>query len=297
MRLLDKAQANLLRQENGTVRAILTAYEQARKELLAQLTDAFTTLGPNPEPAAVRRLANQAGLVRAIDMRLIQLQAEVGAIMSERLQQIVEGAGADVLAELALLAEGAGVSFFPFVIDDLLELTIVTAVEQVPAITGALASQLIAGLRTGLAEGERFRELVARLYSPDAVKNSIFRRGKTSVELFVRRAVIQANNNSRLLHLEQAKGQLPQLQKQAVAAIKGSTTKLCLRAHGQIQPLDRRFRLQGSEPKPFARRMMGPPFHWNCRTSVVGYLPQFESSSTLTTAAMQAAARQELERR
>jgi hypothetical protein len=49
--------------------------------------------------------------------------------------------------------------------------------------------------------------------------------------------------------------------KQAIAAIDQNTTDCCLRVHGQIQPLDKPFILEGT-PR-YADKVDAPPFHWN----------------------------------
>ena len=77
--------------------------------------------------------------------------------------------------------------------------------------------------------------------------------------------------------------------KQAIAALDERTTDCCLRAHAQVVPLRRRFRLTGT-PR-FADRLDWTPFHWWCRTSVALYLPQYEDG---ITAQMRSAADAEL---
>lgn len=58
-------------------------------------------------------------------------------------------------------------------------------------------------------------------------------------------------------------------QKMVVAALDERTTDCCLRAHGQVQPLNGKFKLTGV-PR-FADRIDWPPFHWYCRTAGVLY--------------------------
>lgn len=295
MRLLARAEAEMMRREEGLAKAIQKEYEQARRDLLNTLGDAYAALGGNPSPEDIRRLSNQAGLIRAIERRMEQLGIDVQALIREGLTDAVNAAAEAVLAELEVLAAGAGVPFYPFAIDGLLELTVIPAVEQIPGLVGTVATQLTSELRVGLAAGERFSELAGRLYSA-TLKNgqaSIFRRGMTSAELMARRAVIQANNNSRILFMERAKTLfLPTMKKQAVAAVQSRTTKTCLRVHGQIKEIDEPFELT-AEPR-FARKMMQPPFHWNCRTSVVAYLEEYESDADNSTQSMRKAAQKEL---
>lgn len=67
-------------------------------------------------------------------------------------------------------------------------------------------------------------------------------------------------------------------QKQVVAALDGRTTDCCLRAHGQIVPLDGQFHLTGT-PR-FSDRLSWTPFHWSCRSAVTLYLPDFDDGFT-----------------
>jgi hypothetical protein len=66
--------------------------------------------------------------------------------------------------------------------------------------------------------------------------------------------------------------------KQAIAALDSRTTDCCLQVHGQIQPFDGLFHLTG-EPR-FADDMDWSPFHWNCRTSVAMYKPEYDDGLT-----------------
>lgn len=67
-------------------------------------------------------------------------------------------------------------------------------------------------------------------------------------------------------------------QKQVVAALDARTTDCCLKAHGQIQPMDQAFHLTGT-PR-FADYVDWTPFHWNCRTSIALYLPGYDGGIT-----------------
>ena len=83
-------------------------------------------------------------------------------------------------------------------------------------------------------------------------------------------------------------------QKQAIATIDERTTDCCLRAHGQIQPLDEPFHLTGT-PR-FADEVQDPPFHWYCRTSEALYNEAFEEVG-ITTEKMKDMAQIEIEDR
>lgn len=59
----------------------------------------------------------------------------------------------------------------------------------------------------------------------------------------------------------------PEMVKMAVAVIDLRTTETCRNVHGQVQPMDGLFDLDGWSPA-FADQMTGPPFHHFCRTGV-----------------------------
>jgi hypothetical protein len=77
--------------------------------------------------------------------------------------------------------------------------------------------------------------------------------------------------------------------KQAIAAIDERTTDCCLRVHGQVVDLKKKFHLTGT-PR-FADDLDWSPFHWYCRTSVALYLPEYDDE---LTAGMRGAAGAEL---
>lgn len=82
--------------------------------------------------------------------------------------------------------------------------------------------------------------------------------------------------------------------KQAIAAIDHVTTDCCLRVHGQTQPLEKPFILEGT-PR-FADKLDSPPFHWNCRTATSLYTERMEEKG-ITTQDMIDAAQAELQAR
>lgn len=287
--LVDRAAAQMMRREDDLAREIMQAYERARQELMAAFMDAVSTLGPDPTPAQIRRLANDSALIQAVTNRLAQLEREFAELMRTGIDDVADAAFQLALAEVKILAVGAGVTLFPFAVDPLLELTIGSAIEQIPDVVASLRANILSQMRESLASGDRVGDIARALFNRTG---SVFRNGMTSAELMVRRAVVQAENNARSLFYDEAKKQLPGLQKQAVAHVGAGTTETCLRVHGQIQDLDQPFEITG-EPS-FGRRQMQPPFHWNCRTRVAAYLPIFEEGSAMTTAAMRQAAQKEL---
>lgn len=78
--------------------------------------------------------------------------------------------------------------------------------------------------------------------------------------------------------------------KQAIAAIDERTTDCCLRAHGQVVPIDGQFTLTGT-PR-YADKMSDPPFHWYCRTATA--LVRMREAGDRFTQEMQDAGRAEL---
>lgn len=289
----QRGQRDLLRREEALARDVLQAYEQARQALMTEFMDRAARLGSDPTPGQIRTLANDLSLIRAIEARMMALELELTNLLRRGLTPISQEAFALAAAEIEALALALDVMVFQFALDPLLELTIGPALAQVPGLIAAQRATIIAAMRESLAAGDRVRDIAQSLFGKSA---GIFRNGMTSAELMTRRAVIQANNNSKSLYYEQAQRQyLPTLQKQIVATIGPRTTQTCLRAHGQIKPLDEPFDISG-EPS-FGRRQMHPPFHWNCRTTVAPYLAQLETTSTLKTSDMRQAAQQELQRR
>lgn len=75
--------------------------------------------------------------------------------------------------------------------------------------------------------------------------------------------------------------------KQAIAVIDQATTDCCLRVHGQVQPLDKPFILEGT-PR-FADKLDSSPFHWNCRTVVSLYTEKMEEKGIPTSEMVDAA--------
>jgi hypothetical protein len=66
--------------------------------------------------------------------------------------------------------------------------------------------------------------------------------------------------------------------KQAIAALDERTTDCCLKVHGQIQPLNKPFKLTGV-PR-YANELQEPPFHWYCRTAFALYAGQYDDGLT-----------------
>lgn len=283
----------ILAREERAARALLAAYREARgtlrDRLLAWWEDHQAQGGLTP--LQMRRLSRDRALLAAIEFVMADLGEDVQRELRTYLAQTQELAFESAEREVFLYArELPGVARPRVSIPRGTVAVVETAVEQVPNVVDATRQALTAELRRGLIAGESFPDLVqgvTQLRLTD--RASAFRRGRNSAELFVRRSVIEAENASRQLFYEEASADVPGLQKQAVAVLTPETTETCLIVHGQIQQLNDPYELRGT-PR-FSDTIMYPPFHWNCRTSSVGYHPDFEEGATITTQAMREAAR------
>ena len=296
--VLERNQLLLETAESRAARQAANAYNAARRELVEQLITRWTgssTLTPTQQLDLVRRL----GLLQNIDSRLLQLENEVGVILRDLLSANTELAVEQISRELALLPPSLrpNVSQFTMLDTATIEQFVPVVTQEIQGITRTTVLQLRRELQNGLIQGEGFPDLVRRLMAstPTGEGPAVWRNGQLSAERMVRRTVITANNaakNAALVKVNAAGG--TQVQKQAVASIGPRTTKCCLRVHGQIRDVDKPFDLT-AEPR-FARQMMHPAFHWNCRTSEAMYHPIFEQGA-LTTASMRSSAMAEFNSR
>lgn len=279
--------------ENRAARQVAAAYNQARRELLDAILSAWGQNRVLDGRDAVRLLQRLA-ILQQVDGRLLQLERQLGVILRDIVVSQDEIALTALQRELALLPADIrpNVAQFATVDTALVEEFLPIALDDVQLGTGALRATLRRELQSGLIQGESFPNLVARLMATS--EPSTWRNGALSAERMTRRLVITANNAAKNAYLTRAREELPDIRKQAVASISSRTTDTCIRVHGQIQDVDRPFVLTG-EPK-FAREMMHPAFHWNCRTAETMWHPAFERSG-LTTANMRSSAEAELKRR
>lgn len=296
--VIERNQLLLESAEARTARDVARAYNAARRELLDVLLTRWTgpgTLTPRDAVDLLRRLA----LLQNIDSRLVELERALGVILRDVVTNMSELAVEQIGRELALLPPSLRPDLSRFTLLDTatIEQTIPAVMEDITAIGTTLRAQLRRELQNGLTQGESFPDLVRRLMAatPTGDGPAVWANGQLSAERMARRTVITANNRAKIGALEtvNAEGTVT-VQKQAVATIGPRTTKCCLRVHGQIRDVGEPFDLT-AEPR-FARKMMNPAFHWNCRTSVVMYHPLFERGG-LTTSNMQSSASAELRRR
>jgi hypothetical protein len=282
-------QRTLVRLDALLERDMMRVYTAARRELEGLIVERKRQLARvrgtgQGEAALLEALARDEGLFRQVDLRMEILRGEVAERARVAQGRALEVGRATAQDELEAAARGldVGVYFnFGMINFDTVEIGLEEALRALETQDLALAQALRTGLRLGLIQGESFDDLAARLWGLEA---SVFSRGLTSALLGARRSVITAENGARDLVYRTYREQLPGLQKQAVAVISERTTECCLRVHGQVQPLEQPYQLDG-EPR-FADEMMYPSFHWNCRTASVAYMAAWEKDTRLPTAAM-----------
>lgn len=296
--VIERNQLLIETAETRAARQVASAYNQARRELLATLLERWTGPG-NLAPRDAVDLVRRLGLLQVVDARLAELERGVGLALRDAINSVSELALEQVGRELALLPPGLRPNLTQFTLLDTatVEQFIPVVTQEISSIAQVTRLTIQRELQSGLIQGESFPNLVQRLLraTPSGDGPATWRNGELSAERMARRTVITANNaakNAALTKINE-RGNIT-VQKQAVASIGPRTTKCCLRVHGQIRDVDKPFDLT-AEPR-FARQMMHPAFHWNCRTSEAMYHPAFEQGG-LTTESMRASAQAELRRR
>jgi len=295
--LLDRHLAALETAEQRAARQLATVYNQARREIVADLISGWNQSAISG-PADAERFLRNSGLLSQIDARMKQLEQQVNLQLRGIVTSSTEQGVAQIRAELALLPADIRDNFtgtFDQINNRMIERFLYPAEDGVRLATTSTALALRRELAVGVVQGEAFPTLVRRLMAatPTGEGQAVWVNGQLSAERMVRRTVIAAENGAKVEAIGEVAAQIPQVRKQAIAAIGKNTTDCCLRVHGQIKPVSEAFELVG-EPR-FADRIMHSPFHWNCRTGVAMYHPAFEESSP--TAKMQAEAKAELARR
>lgn len=253
---------NLLDQldANG-VGGLLVAINPAFDDLIATLDRQLAQALAAAEQAAVSYASEE--LRRLGDLVELQLLPELLASASELRR-----------AELIDQARRTALSWIAWVRGQLLMEAFSFLASQAPA-------ELVRDRLLSLAAGDG-RVSVWRAVLPQAQ-----RQASESIWL-------TANSARRTMYLEAQGRAAITMKHQAIAAIDERTTRTCLRVHGQIQPLSVPFNLTGT-PR-YADKMMGPPFHYNCRSSVVLYVPELEQLG-IPTNDMRKAAQAELRAR
>lgn len=130
----------------------------------------------------------------------------------------------------------------------------------------ALAGRLLAETARLRASGEPVETAVEQLFAmANTDRASVWRMAAVNMEL--QSQLNLGTTGLGLAGVYYLAGQSQTGQKwfkQAIAQIDANTTNCCLAVHGQVQPIDKPFKLTGT-PR-FANRMMHPRFHWRCRT-------------------------------
>lgn len=300
LRLAAQNTRFLDRLDRETIKAIADAYEAARLELIGTITERWNALytgtASGEQELRMRELARDRDLLAQIEARLKVLRDLVGRITDSAWKRALDGGERVSEEELDILLSGLEPGRFDFsfsMVDyTAVEVGLEIALQKLLQAQDQTALVLIGELRVAMLRGESFDDMVKRMLARDA---SVFARGKISAALGARRNVITANNGGRQMVYEYWAPQIPGLGKQAVAAIGQNTTDCCLRVHGQVQPVNGLYRLEG-EPR-FADRLAYPAFHWNCRTSSVAYHEDFERGAKIKTSDMVDAAQAELQAR
>ncbi|MBN2389901.1 MAG: hypothetical protein JXR84_04215 [Anaerolineae bacterium] len=298
LRLNAQNSRYLAQVDRDVAQAIQKGYEAARNEVLGIVEEQrrYTQLR---YPKAVdreiaRELARNELMLAQVEARSYALRSWILGTTPETWRDVMRNGAAFAGEQLGIAEETKGIRLgFNLALVDFnsVEFGLEEALRLLDQSQTATAAALRSGLRMGLIQGESFDDMVRRLMGKDA---SVFSRGATSAMLGARRNVIYANNAGRDTVYKTWGARIPGLMKQAIAAIDERTTDCCLRVHGQVRALNQPYELAG-EPR-FADRMDYPPFHWNCRTSSVAYMREWEDSA-ITTEMMTDAARAELEAR
>lgn len=288
LQALRDAEAKLASLDDATAGRIANMYDAVRRDLLAALMDWYQKMGAPDTADELRIVANQVYRIKEIERAIKALSADIADYLKDQLPRAWEiglaNADRDLVTMARVLREYLSKERLFAGLDKQLPLMVEAFVQRIPGMVQPLAAQLTGELQYSLTQGDSFDQIVQRLIGKDMgpAGASFFRRGALSMELFSRRAVIDANNASRQLVYENAKQQVTGLKKQAIAAIDDRTTDCCLRVHGQITDIDQPYKLTGT-PR-FQDEMMFPAFHWRCRTSSAAYHPAYEAAAEGTEA-------------
>ena len=295
--LLDRHLAALETAEQRAARQLATVYNQARREIVADLISGWNQSAISG-PADAERFLRNSGLLSQIDARMKQLEQQVNLQLRGIVTSSTEAGIDQIRQELALLPASIRDGFtgtFDQINNRMIERFLYPAEDGVRLATTSTALTLRRELSVGVVQGEAFPTLVRRLMAatPTGEGQAVWVNGQLSAERMVRRTVIAAENGAKVEAIGEVQAQIPEVKKQWIAAIGKNTTDCCLRAHGQIVANDAMFELVG-EPR-FADRVPSPPGHWSCRSSVAMWHPAFEASGP--TSKMKDEAKVELQRR
>lgn len=262
--------------EDAIQSSIEVAAERLRLQLLSMLTLGTLT------GTAIRAAGDE-------------LRAEVEQTMREIMPNLLDTANGYVTTELTELGE---------LLDEDIDLPRVDTTQVVELAIAAALSWIEALIVQLIIEAEQLELQNAPLelritrmfqdYTADGERASAWTLGLLAMGTAIASAVWGAWNNARDLIYRELEHSSISYRRQAVAAIDKRTTRCCLAVHGQIVGIDQPFTLTGT-PR-YASKLMSPPFHWRCRTSVVLYHEAFERVGQ-STEQMRRAAKQELAQR
>lgn len=259
-------------------------------ELQRELDGTRARLAESLATARLDRLQVRQVAVREF-RQLGERSARIGRDYEERLTGTVEGFVADQL-------EAAGQVMAGVVDADAIRRELRAEAKRMadatlgdrPGWVDQLSTTFLGELARMRATGEERQTMMDRLLAVDLVdgRASVTRSAGNSLaleadlDLWTMAMALAQDSFGRAGRRSRVK-----FMKQAIAAIDSRTTDCCLRVHGQIQPLNSPFILNG-KPR-FANRMQGPPFHWYCRTATTLYTQEMEAVGVPTQSMIDAA--------
>lgn len=266
LRPFDRYQRRMNRFERAYIREARKYYEDARRDA----RDILERLGPD-NPNLARSLSNVlsqfervlAQIARERSTTLHQIASEMAQSQFDALSRFV----GDVppFGQVQVSTEA-----------DQQQLTD-RYLQNATAWLSSLKSRLESIVRELQSKGEDEQAIANQVTSLQIAdgRASVFRHGLNTLTTESERNIWNSGNALAMLFYRAGESISQRgWEKQAIAGIDERTTDTCLRVHGQIQPLDKPFRLAGT-PR-FADHIQAPPFHWRCRTSQALYVVQME---------------------
>ena len=215
--------------------------------------------------------------------RLKALNQAIRDILSETFEQAADVTKTGLMAVATLQADHAVSSFNKSVGVDLFQITLtptnLQAVVENCLIDGRLIgdwwskqgedlrSRMVASMRegttkiqTGMVQGESIGELIGRIRG-SKTSPGVMSISKRQAEALVRTSVMSVAGAARMQTFKKNSDVLDGIE--VVATLDARTTPLCAALDG------RRFDLDGNALDGGSNKPAGPPFHWNCRSTLV----------------------------
>jgi SPP1 gp7 family putative phage head morphogenesis protein len=222
--------------------------------------------------------------------RLEKLNADISSIVDSRFSEIKDSVKQDLSAVAKAQASNVvqktnaaiGANLFEVTLDpknvkSILENTLIDGKligdwwdKQSADTKSLLQGQMIAGtqaLQIGMVQGESVGELINRIKGT-ATKPGIMNITRRAAASLVRTSVMQVANNVRMETYKANADVLAGVQ--VIATLDGKTTPTCRALDGKAYDM---------EGRPIGHEMLlppGPPFHFNCRSSMMPLLKSFE---------------------